>query len=300
MKLRRAVFVIVALFGVSGWAAAAVDCMNEAAALAYWQPIRDEADRDDLPTGRLALELVSCLGSPNPELRDRIGYELFAKWLRADALSDATRKSLLRTLSDQMANTSADAVLSRSFSALILAELMRSDGLKPFMTDNERQDLLGVAGRALQSETDYRGLTADTGWIHPVAHMADLHWRFALHPATTSEQAEEILQAVYTQVAPTTVSYAFNESDRLARVVATIIMRGLVDAETLGNWILSYQEPQSMERWSAAFQSPAGMAELHNTKQFLRALSDQLLEADVAAEISEPLNALVNGFTNLI
>ena len=34
-----------------------------------------------------------------------------------------------------------------------------------------------------------------------------------------------------------------------------------------------------MARWGEAFQSPDGMAALHNTKQFLRALSDQLLTA---------------------
>ena len=88
--------------------------------------------------------------------------------------------------------------------------------------------------------------------------------------------------------------------DRLARVVATVVTREMVAAESLGNWILAFQSPQTMERWSQAFQSPAGMAELHNTKQFLRALSDQLNEAEVAPEISEPLDALVNGFTNLI
>jgi hypothetical protein len=55
-----------------------------------------------------------------------------------------------------------------------------------------------------------------------------------------------------------------------------------------------------MERWSDAFRSPEGMTELHNTKQFMRALSDQLTATDVADSISEALAALVQGFTQLI
>ena len=96
------------------------------------------------------------------------------------------------------------------------------------------------------------------------------------------------------------MSYAFNEGDRLARVVATMIAREIVDTETAGAWIGAFQSPQTMERWSESFQSPAGMAELHNTKQFLRALSDQLAGTELAPEVAEPLNALVKGFTQLI
>jgi len=39
---------------------------------------------------------------------------------------------------------------------------------------------------------------------------------------------------------------------------------------------------------------------LHNTKQFLRSLSDQLAGAEIDSAITEPLDALVNGFTQLI
>ena len=55
-----------------------------------------------------------------------------------------------------------------------------------------------------------------------------------------------------------------------------------------------------MERWGEAFQNPAGMAELHNTKQFLRALSDQLAGDDIDESIRKPLDELVGGFTQLI
>jgi len=133
-----------------------------------------------------------------------------------------------------------------------------------------------------------------------VAHMADLLWRYALHPKTDTEQAAQILDAVRSKVGPTSVSYAFNEGDRLARVVTTLITNELVDAESMAAWISGFENPQSMEKWSEAFQSPDGMAELHNTKQFLRSLSDQLAGAEIDPAIAEPIAELVDGFTQLI
>ncbi|MGI9261718.1 MAG: DUF2785 domain-containing protein, partial [Woeseiaceae bacterium] len=178
--------------------------------------------------------------------------------------------------------------------------VMRSDANNPFMTTSQRDELLPVVAMALDRETDFRGLVPDIGWVHPVAHMADVLWRFALHPDCSSEQATAILSAVRTKVAPTEVSYAFNEGDRLARAVSVLVKRGLLDSQVAGEWISSFQTPNSMDKWSDAFQSPAGMAELHNTKQFLRALADQLAETELDPVIAEPLDALVNGFTQLI
>jgi hypothetical protein len=280
--------------------AADTNCLETETALEYWRPLRAEATTTKLPVDALALELISCLGSPNPALRDGIGYELYTHWLRNEKFTDATRRALLIELSSNLAVAKEDAGLIRSFSALILAELMRSDSNRPFMSDAQRQELLDAAIAALKKETDFRGLESDIGWVHPVAHMADLLWRFTLHSQTTSEQAEIILAAVKSKIAPAGVAYSFNEGDRLARVVSTIIRRELIQSDVLATWLESFQAPESMQKWSDAFQSPEGMAQLHNTKQFLRALSDQLGETELDSRIAEPLQSLVDGFTLLI
>ena len=284
--------------------AANVDCMDTATALEYWRPIREQAPTAEDPADELALELVPCLGSPNSELRDQTAYELFTFWLRGTRLTDDTRRTLLGDLSEVMAKPPAaipgNSSFARSFSALILSEIMRSDSNQPFMSDSERQALLDRAIQSLEQENDFRGLDAEFGWIHPVAHLADLLWRFALHPDTTAVQAESILDAVRDKVAPTVVAYHFNESDRLARVAATIISRNLVAPDKVATWVMSFRTPTSMAKWSDAFMSPAGMAELHNTKLFLRALADQLNGGDIDWSISEALTETVRRFTQLI
>lgn len=280
--------------------AAGMDCLDTSEALDYWRPIRKSPASSFTSVDELALELMSCLGSPDPELRDQIGYELYVDWLRNDHLADDTRVRLLGDLSMRIREPASDRSLSRSFSALILAELMRSDANRAFMSSEQLGRLLTDATEALQRETDYRGLVADIGWVHPIAHLSDLLWRFALHPKTTPAQGITMLDAVKTKIAPTQTAYAFNESDRLARVVSTLIRRQLLEVQDTAMWIESFAVPTTMEKWSDAFRTPEGMAELHNTKQFLRALSDQLAADDVEDAIREPLEVLIQGFTQLI
>lgn len=284
--------------------AAAVDCMNSDAALDYWRPVREQALSSGEVADKLVIELLSCLESPNPELRDQIGFRLFTHWLRGDMLEDPSRRILLAELSAMMAVPPAagpdNSVFARAFSALVLAEVMRSDSIRPFMTPAERQSLLDQALRSIGRENDYRGLDANLGWIHAVAHMSDLLWRFALHPETTAEQAESILDGVRSQVAPTAAFYSFGESDRLARVITSLITREMVAADNAATWITAFSTPSSMEKWSDAYASPQGMAELHNTKLFLRALADQLDGADTDPAISEALHSIVQELTQML
>lgn len=306
LENRVAVLLAITMFNglVLQTQAAGVDCMDTESALNYWRPVRERAPTSEEPADTMALELLGCLASPDKELRDRIGYELFAYWLRGEKIGDNTRRMLLKDLSSMMSEAPAaipgDSTFARSFSALILSEIMRSDANRPFMTAAERQALLDRTILSLGRENDFRGLDADAGWVHPIAHMADLLWRFALHPDTTAEQALAIIDGVRAKVAPTGVSYAFNEGDRLARVVAAIIQKEIIEPESVAVWFRTFEKPQSMDRWSDAFQNPRGMAELHNTKQFFRALSDQLADIEVDPTILETLDALVRSFTRLI
>lgn len=283
--------------------AAEVDCADTGQALAYWRPLREQGVAATLPN-QLAPALVGCLKSGDAELRDGIGYELFAVWLRGEQLDDDTRRKLLADLRSLLNEAPpavpGDATFGRSFGALVLAEVLRSDAYQPFMSSAERNSLLDDALRALDRENDFRGLTKAHGWVHPVAHIADLLWRFALHPGSAAGEAERLLQGLRVKTGPTEAAYAFNEGDRLARVASTVIARQLLSTDEISAWLDQFATPQSMAAWSDAFASPEGMTELHNTKQFLRALSDQLEDADIDPRIEEKLTALVQEFTALI
>src|SRR4029079_10320030 len=77
--------------------------------------------------GALLLEVCSdLLGSPDPEMRYQLGYEIADAWiLRKRTVSDADLRPVLarleRNLGEGIGENGTDSVLPRSFSALVLA-----------------------------------------------------------------------------------------------------------------------------------------------------------------------------------
>jgi hypothetical protein len=229
----------------------------------------------------LAPVLVSCLGSTDPELRDGVAYELLTAWMRSGTLSDDALRPLTVTLvgqlSEGLGQSGTDTVFRRTFSALVLSEVIRRDNLKPFLSPEAFSQVLTAAVRYLEAERDLRGFSDKQGWAHGVAHAADVLWRLAMSPRLEQPGLEQLLQAVATRVAPPEHAYIHNESDRLARVVVAVIRRGLVPPEVLARWLEAVTTPQGLKSWDEAFRTEAGLARLHNTKQFLRALHSMLV-----------------------
>jgi len=254
----------------------------------------------DYAAAQLAPALISCLGSENSELRDSIGYELFSYWLRNDALPRQSKIDLLHVLALNMQQGGDEQALNRSFSALVVSELLRADNLSNFINDAERLRLLQTTLNALVAETDYRGLVEDIGWVHPVAHQADVLWRFALHSSLSTEQTRIILEGVRNKVATTTAGYVFNEGDRLARPVSTLILRSVLPPSDFINWLGSFEAPTEGGNWLDSYFSIQGMYELHNTKLFLHALSDQLRTQGVDEGIRNKLDKLLAILTAVV
>lgn len=274
-----------------------VGCEADTATLAFWRSVRDSAA--DADANQLILPLADCLRSPNPELRDRIAYEVITYWLRNNKASDPNvsrlRLKLVPWLQEGAGESNGDAAFARAFSALILSEVLRYDATEQSMAGEELFELHKAAMEMFVAERDYRGLTERQGWIHTIAHGADLLWRLGMHPLIGSTQQREVLDALIQQITNSGIpAYTFNESDRLARVVAVIVSRAELTAEEVAAWIERAGSPGDLGSWNQAFKSPAGMAQLHNQKQFLRAL-EEVIEGSTSEVVSESLTTALEG-----
>ena len=172
---------------------------------------------------RLLLDMVDCLGDPDPAVRDGIAYEAFVQWLRGD-VDAATLRRLLTALYRALDAPDAEG-LHASFAALVLSEVARTDHVRPWMTMEDREAMVLRAADHLQRVRDYRGFTADVGWRHGVAHGADWVAELGRNPALTGDQVQRLLRALATQVVPETPhAYIHGESTRLA--VAALAVAG--------------------------------------------------------------------------
>ncbi|SDY94265.1 Protein of unknown function [Micromonospora pattaloongensis] len=181
-----------------------------------------------LPAGRaldeLVAELAVALRDPDPGVRDGAPYVVLRTWIQRDVI-DAGRRARLGA---QMAARFADPeIQARTFAPLVLDMIVGRGDFDPAW--------LVAFTRWYPAEQDLRGHDPVLGWLHAVAHGADLLAAFGRHPRVRPEAMLELAAARL--LARTDYLYAEQEDDRLARAIALTLTRPeLTEAAAVG-WL---------------------------------------------------------------
>lgn len=249
----------------------------------------------------LALDLVQCLAHPDPAIRDGLAFEAYYTWMREGLLDDNTLGRLRDALVEriQRPRTAADPGFEVPFAVLVLAEVVRTDRIKPWMDAPQRQALLDLGTGFLKGVTDLRGFDAREGWRHGVAHGADLVLQLSVHPQIGGAAQRQLLAAIATQVQPhasATHFYIYGEPERLARSFIVIAGRDDVPATELADWLSAVAAPGPVQAWGEAYKTQEGLARRHNVGLFLKsvlaALPEQPRYADLAKRVRELLGGM--------
>jgi hypothetical protein len=211
---------------------------------AFWRQLAASgyAVPEGASAGDLLLESATLLGSPDPTLRDRIGYGVAQSWvLDKEIVEPAALRRFVATLTLNLAKgvgtKGDDGVLLRSFSALDLSVLAARDAKEPYLDPAERKALLDAALAYLLAERDLRGHDPKSGWIHATAHTADLLKVLARNPAVTPADAARILAAIGDKLRDAGEVFAWGEDERLASAVLAIVRRGDFDPAAWHGWL---------------------------------------------------------------
>jgi hypothetical protein len=169
-------------------------------------------------------DLTELLASPDPVERDELGYSITATWLARGVIPTDLRMAL----GDQMAGRfSADDIWTRSFAPLVL------DALVTYGTFQDRWT--APFGRWYAEETDLRGHDAELGWLHAVAHGADLLGTFGRHPEVRPALMLDVAACRLT--APTDHLWAAGEDERLGHAIALTLTHPAIVEEDAVAWI---------------------------------------------------------------
>lgn len=223
----------------------------------------------------LTKTLFGYLGSTDPELRDDIAYIVYANFLKREMYSkeeiQVHASNLLANLEKGIGETESDSVFLRTFSVLLLAEIVHNDNKKSLLDKEQIQSTLAKGLWYLDAEKDPRGHIPVKGWAHALAHTADLMLVLGRNRSTDRTDLENILQAVARKlVHSTNWVYIHGEDERLANTVMTILGRNLVSVDFLNNWLKSMIEPENS--WKGAYMIEDQAKAFHNVRNFLRSV----------------------------
>lgn len=242
---------------------------------------------DGYEIGELTKTLFGYLGNLDPELRDEIAYIVYANWLKRDRYSrDEIRlhiEELLANLEIRIGETQSDSVFLRTFSILLLAEIVHNDNKKSLLEETDIRAILAKGLWYLDAEKDPRGHIPVQGWAHALAHTADLMMVLGKNRHMKKDDLEKILQGMADKlVHSTTWVYIHGEDERLANAVTTVLQRNLLTEDFLKAWFKSLTEPEPA--WNDAYVDEGKAKAFHNTRNFLRSLSESIRRMDAFPE----------------
>lgn len=251
---------------------------------AFWKQLAANGWR--VPAGEnvlaLASELAAQLGDTDPELRDEYPYTALTAWLFPEPVLDAAqRNSLARQLDAQLGRglgeLGGEGVLLRSFSALHLSLLAKSDLDHPFLDDAAWRAELDRALAYFAAEKDVRGWVAGSGWHHSVAHTADWLKFLARSPRFTPADQARVLAAIEAKLAGLDEVLVWGEDERIAQTVVSIVRRDDFDAPTFSAW-LARIETRHAQVWKTQPFDPRAFIAARNLGNVLRALPAALAQ----------------------
>jgi hypothetical protein len=251
-------------------------CPPDAAALKASKWKVDEAARRQV----LAIDMLDCLQSPDPVLRDETGFEALQHWMRNGQLDTSTVQAIRVALQARLVAADPSGY-AQPFAALVLAEVARIDRLKPYLSAPERNALVAASTAYLGGVRDYRGFEPQGGWRHGVAHGADLMLQLSLNPAVDKAGQEAILAAIASQVmAQGGHFYIYGEGERLMAPVFYMARRDSLASADWDAWFTRLLAPYN----GKPPISQATLAQRHNLNAFLLSLYASLNEGGNPAQ----------------
>jgi len=177
---------------------------------------------DGLDMEQAVRELGEMVRSPDPVVRDELGYVAVVRLL--PQLDKSLKRKLGATMTERFEDSEIQA---RTFAPLILNALV---------SDGEFDEKWLAAFEAwYPNEQDLRGHDQDRGWLHAVAHGADLLGTFGRHPQVDPERM--LTLAARRLLAKTEYVLRDQEDDRLACALALTLTREELTETTSAAWL---------------------------------------------------------------
>ncbi len=233
--------------------------------------------------------MLEHIGDVDPELRDGCIYPMFGELIHKDRLHNHQKERILEScmsrshLFYRVGENKGDGVFTRSFSALVIAEIVKHE------QEWERGQYEGVLNscvKYLEKEQDVRGYVENKGWAHSIAHGADLLVALVEHSQFRKDDATLFLQAVRDAFWKEDV-FTDDEEERLSFVIEALLKRDVAPS-TVTKWVKeTFASLESL--WNDAPFSISAFRIRTNVLHFMKALFFRVDMPDLQRTIKQYL-----------
>lgn len=241
---------------------------------------------DETEVWPLTTQMMHFLGSTDPELRDKLIFNILSQW--AESYFDSQQLGILLNiaLDDKhlfygLGEQETDSVFMRSFSSLAIAVFVAQHRVRPFLTVQAIEETHRKMLFYLSRERDLRGHVAGKGWAHAVAHAADALDELALCAELGRENLLDMLRVIRETVMNASAVFVDEEDERLVTAIFSVAQRQVLAKADIAQWVsgfASLELPPTDLEWCQ---------KRINIKHFMRSLYFRLLYRGVI-ELFEP------------
>ncbi len=228
----------------------------------------------------LAKVMLDNIGHKESAIRDDLIYPTLAHLFYEDHFKEEALENYLDTLlgSDylfyDMENQSENSVLRRSFSALQIVVLLDLHRNKHVIADSKIHQAFERFLDYFEKEKVFKGYDEKIGWMHAIAHSADVFDQFLRIKTFKAEHLERMFEAVRVKMKQETHLFKYNEDRRMAVALMSGIKRNILSETFLKSWV------DEVATINTKLSLPKRMCVQNNARNLLSALYFALVKKE--------------------
>ena len=199
----------------------------------------------DMDKKALADWMFENIGHKDPTLRDNLVYPCLSHLLYDDHFSEETLERYLRRLTGKdhlfydIGNSLPCSVLTRSFSALQIVVLLEAHRVKKIISEDLIEETFERFLMYFEKERELSGYDDEVGWVHAVAHGADVLKQFMQLENFKHVELKRMFELIGVKMKQKNHVFRFNEDRRLAAALMKGLERDLLSETYLEDFFQS-------------------------------------------------------------
>lgn len=238
-------------------------------------------------------ELLDNIGDLDSEIRDRLIYPNLAHLLHDKHFDEEKLTEIFEILLDKnhlfydIENNIKNSVLTRSFTSLQLVILLYVHKRDNIIDENLIYKAFNTFLDYFKKEKHYEGYNDKVGWLHSIAHSADVFDQFLTIDYFKSEEMKKIFEAVLNKLKSREYYFSHDEDERFIVGMKKAILRDVLEEEYLLDYIERFSDYEKNTDYPAMYYIK------NNVRNFLSALYFSLIEEEKYNKITEKIREVM-------